>query len=649
MQTNLYPHQKEALQEITKAHSRQQRVLLSLPTGTGKTMVAATYAKTKYLDYNKTILWIAHSEELLDQASATFVEKLGIPEHQVCRLYAGKEKLHHKPSATIWFMNNLVQNGPDLPDLIVIDEAHHAAAPTYTDILSQYRTYQEDGPKVLGLTATPYRLHEGEIKNLVTFKYSKPRKPIFESMAFSKSFCELVDIGRLAPFKLVPVHTGLSYAMHLDKKGDFDGRSLEQLNNSKRNRKIVADWEKNKSKYGKTLIFVGRQAHAKELAGMFPKGTADYAVSDDEDKEGRRVAIDRFRSGELQVLVNVKLFSEGVDVPDIKTVILARPTTSPMLFLQMIGRGSRIVAGKSFFYLVDIHDQLGKYESYLATVLDVQDRQDGPLVKKAERRAKAAESLGTRRLAQVAQDTTVLLDFLVLPVREYAGWVFFESTKGLDVGTFTAEPVGALLIEDELAALEKIAERDGRIPPTRAKSIGSKQGSSAAMQKCGRAFREGLCGRVKRFDATDLKEVTAASNDAKKAFCLGAPKVLGGLRDFAARLAEQAAVWGIKESALGRAQSEFMNNRTSYAGVIKLHAGSTGQQEPCIFLISDTTLELLKEAMRLKNSGQLDLPGFVAILGRITETDANLAPHGVSISRAIANSAEIAEFCVLAG
>lgn len=381
--------QRDAILRIKDEHRAGRRTLLCLPTGTGKTRVAVNYANDEFVRYQLPVLWVAHTEELLQQAYETF-EAVGVNPRQMARRFGRLDELKRFNGAPlVTFVSNAGQQGPDEASLVIVDEAHHAAGRSYTQWLSLYRAFARDGARVLGLTATPYRLDEGEVVHLTNFGFSKPRVPIFESVAYEKSFCELVDMGRVAPFVREQVETHLRFFPKV-RNGEISSETLGELNTPGRNRLIVEAWRSQRVRWGKTIVFVGTQDHAKALARAFGPSDANFLTSENADE--REAVLSQFRRGEVPVLVNVRMLGEGIDVPDVQTVIIARPTMSPMLYLQMVGRGSRITNTKRFFHLVDVHDQLGVFEHYLAGVEDLAERKPGLLEANAKR-AKAAQDL----------------------------------------------------------------------------------------------------------------------------------------------------------------------------------------------------------------------------------------------------------------
>jgi hypothetical protein len=536
-------------------------------------------------------------------------------------------------------MNNRVSMGPAEAELVVIDEAHHAPADTYRGWLSKYRAFARGGAKVLGLTATPYRLHGGEVLRLTEFIFSKPPVRIFETIAYQRSFCDLAAAGFVAPFRHISYQTNLRFRMSLGKTRDFDPASLESLNTRGRNQFIVDRWRERSQEFGKTLIFVGTKKHAKALAKAFGD-VADYVVSDD-DAEFRTEVVDDFRKGDLKVLVNVGIFKEGVDVPDIRTVILARPTTSPGLFTQMVGRGSRVLPDKKFFYLVDVHDQLDEYEQYLAGVLDLANR-NSELVEVVGRRGKAAERLGTLHVRSLVNDKAVLAEVLgVEPseiLRRFAGWITFEGRQREPF------PVGALLTAEEMTALSARADATGLVRTDQAPAVeqNATRLGSEALRKAARALQEGLVGRLHPFTQNDAQELLEMQENAPSA--IGAPdtvqlaSLVGKLRS----VSTQARAWGAPESNIGRILEECTHEPDRWAALVKL----TSAAGPYVRLVTNSVVAILNETAAKLRAGALGFADAAAFSDRLLAADPNFEGHAMRLVEALSQAPALDAFCV---
>ncbi len=389
-----YPHQTEAfekLQEkIIKSNKNPFAGLLVLPTGGGKTLTAALWIAKNILDKKKKVLWIAHRHELLEQAKNTFVEKLaykdifknidsfnyriisGMHDKTINILKSDDLIISSKDSLNTGFnhLNKIwFEDGVD-EVFLVIDEAHHATARTYRKLIEKIKGNVSNFA-LLGLTATPTRTAENEqgllqkifpddlykidLKTLI--RLGILAKPIFEDVATGQNFIKELsdsDIAKINTFDISSI-------------GDKIAKSISE--NSERNYLIVDKYVKNKEKYKQTLVFALNQDNAIALNALFKakEVKSDFVISSVKDavtgntsnftKENKE-KIARFRKGELEVLINVNILTEGTDVPNVQSVFLARPTISTILMTQMIGRGLRGIeaGGTKDAYIVSFID-----------------------------------------------------------------------------------------------------------------------------------------------------------------------------------------------------------------------------------------------------------------------------------------------------
>jgi hypothetical protein len=234
-------------------------------------------------------------------------------------------------------------------DIIVVDEAHHIA-------MDSYRNKREEiiHEFLLGLTASPKRLDK---RNLG-----------FDSIAAQYTVMDLVEQGYLAKPVYVRITTGQNFRMR-KQAGDFSSKSLRQLDNMTRNNIVADTWAEDRERWGKTLVFACNIEHAENLRMLIRQraealgvhGRMVEVVHSKIPAKVRQSRVDAFRDGRIQVMVNVGVFTEGFDCPDIRTIFMARPTASEVLYLQMVGRGTRRTPTKDSFYVVDLADELGKY------------------------------------------------------------------------------------------------------------------------------------------------------------------------------------------------------------------------------------------------------------------------------------------------
>ena len=386
--TRPHSYQAEAWDKLntTLAESNTTGVfqgMLVMPTGSGKTFTAVHWLCRRVLDEGLRVLWMAHRSELLNQAAEQFHSLSGIvatKERLRVRIVSGEHcattQIDPADDVVVASVSSLARNPEvrsqllDDPKLfIVIDEAHHAPAKSYRDIIAEFKAKKQW--RILGLTATPTRTLEEE-------------RPLLTRL-FGGNVIAKVDLPQLVEKRIlarpIPVvvrtnakiEEGLTDEdrRHYDRFGELSEPWLDRIAHlSERNRTIVEHYLQRQDKYGPTLVFAVNVEHAalltEELKAVGVR--ADYVASyrpDGSDGEPSSVT-QRFRDGDLDVLVNVQMITEGVDLPMIKTVFLARPTNSEILMRQMIGRALRgpAMGGSHEAFLVSFEDTWDRFSDW---------------------------------------------------------------------------------------------------------------------------------------------------------------------------------------------------------------------------------------------------------------------------------------------
>ena len=377
-----YPFQMkafEALDNLKRKNPEGFATMLVLPTGAGKTYTAAHWVLKNYINKGVKVLWIAHRSELLRQAAEAFYRDTTdttLPNRNSFTSYVVSSEFGRccnikdsKPDLLIASRQSLCSSsnmdyvikwakGTGLKAnrklLIVLDEAHHAAAASYRNIIITIKKYVPM-VDILGLTATPYRTAKSEQGSL---------KGIFSTgsgIVYSVDMNTLISAGILANPKHIEVSTNVDMTQLFDggelqkiARNDLtslDEKSLKKLNeNTERNRLIVDTYLARRKEFGQTIVFAVDVLNAIALNAIFQSAgvRSDFVVSSVIHGMGRSSATERnpqvirdFKNGKLEVLINVNIVTEGTDIPNIQTVFLARPTTSKILMTQMIGRGLR--------------------------------------------------------------------------------------------------------------------------------------------------------------------------------------------------------------------------------------------------------------------------------------------------------------------
>lgn len=338
--------QKHALAALDETRSEgYSRGLVVLATGLGKTWLSAFDAE----QYGaRRILFVAHREEILQQAAETF---LRIRPHARVGFYMGQNRdvevdVLCASIQTLSKNTHLERFSSDHFDYIVIDEFHHAAAATYRRLLGYFT------PRfMLGLTATPDRTDQSDILSLCD-----------DNLVFT---CQLFDGIRsklLAPFHYYGIYDdSIDYREIPWRNGRFDPTELSsKLATLSRARHALNEWRLKAQQ--RTLAFCVSVNHANFMAEHFRKAGVSAAAVYADSPLSRGEALEKLRERRLEVIFSVDLFNEGVDLPEIDTVMLLRPTESKILFLQQLGRGLRKTDAKEKLVVLDF---VGNHHSFL--------------------------------------------------------------------------------------------------------------------------------------------------------------------------------------------------------------------------------------------------------------------------------------------
>ncbi len=377
-----------------------RRGMISLPTGSGKTRVAVqAVVEAMHDDFDGGVLWVADRDELCEQAVDAWQQvwaSVGVEGKRlrVSRMWAGQPRPRpasdqHVIVATIQTMYAKLSRQPDayrfLADfkLVVFDEAHRSVAPTYTTVMADLgmtRWKRDTEPFLIGLTATPYRGHdEAETARLVS-RYGRIR---LDAGAFSADeptevIAELQEMKVLAHADHQIIEGG-EFSLSDDELKEIQAmrnpawlpRSMEAkiARDAHRTRRIIDAYGKFVSKGWAAIIFATSVEHAQTLAALLnSEGVRARAVSGGTEASIRRDIVERFRGGQLDVLVNYAVFREGFDAPKTRVIIVARPVYSPNLYFQMIGRGLRGPrnGGNDRCLIVNVRDNIDNFDRALA-------------------------------------------------------------------------------------------------------------------------------------------------------------------------------------------------------------------------------------------------------------------------------------------
>ena len=334
----LFDYQEDMKERIEKALRLYRSVMVQMPTGTGKTYLL-TAAIDSFVKANPdTKVWIvAHRRELVSQIEET-----------IKRFYSyssskNKSLLGSVKAMSIQWLSRHYDEIEEEPGMIVIDEAHHALAKTYKEMWERFPK-----AKFLGLTATPCRLN------------GKGFMDLFDVLVQSWNIPEFISKGRLATYDFVSIKSdGVTQRLidSLQKRGadgDYQNKEMDMLLNKRPSIERLYQSFEEYGKDRKGIVYAINISHAKKIMELYQEhGIKAVAIDSKTPAVERQADIEAFKKGDIQVLVNVDIFSEGFDCPDVEFVQLARPTLSLAKYLQMVGRGLRVAKGKKNCVIID--------------------------------------------------------------------------------------------------------------------------------------------------------------------------------------------------------------------------------------------------------------------------------------------------------
>ena len=334
----LFDYQEDMKERIEKALRLHRSVMAQMPTGTGKTYLLTAVIDSFVSNNPMEKVWIvAHRRELVSQIDET-VKKF----HSYSASNTSSLLSSVKAMSIQWLMRHYDEIEEE-PGMIVIDEAHHALAKTYKEMWDRF-----PNAKFLGLTATPCRLN------------GKGFTDLFDVLVQSWSVPEFISKGRLATYDFVSIKSdGVTQRLidSLQKRGadgDYQNKEMDMLLNKKPS---IERLYRSLEEYGKDrkgIVYAINISHAQKITKLYQEhGVKAIAIDSKTPTTERQQDIEAFKKGDIQVLVNVDIFSEGFDCPDVEFVQLARPTLSLAKYLQMVGRGLRVAKGKKNCVIID--------------------------------------------------------------------------------------------------------------------------------------------------------------------------------------------------------------------------------------------------------------------------------------------------------
>ena len=343
----LFDYQEDMVKRVQEAFRHHDSVMVQMPTGTGKTYLLAALVGL----FLKEEVWVvAHRRELVSQIKDT-LEKF----------FSSLKSTSIKVISIQWLSRHYGEM-EEKPGLIVIDEAHHALAETYAEVMNAYPK-----AKKLGLTATPYRLN------------GKGFTDLFDTLLCSWSMERFIAEGRLSLYDYYSIKPDSAAQLQIDSlqkrgaDGDYQQKELNEVMDVKPSLKRLCLTIKEYVPGKKGIVYAISIQHAEHIAEFYREnGIKAVAISSKTPLAERQELIERFKassllsslnstSDEIEVLVSVDLFSEGFDCPDVEFIQLARPTLSLAKYMQMVGRGLRVAAGKDYCVILD---NVGLYKRF---------------------------------------------------------------------------------------------------------------------------------------------------------------------------------------------------------------------------------------------------------------------------------------------
>jgi superfamily II DNA or RNA helicase len=336
----LRPHQQEAQEAVfSRLEAGISRQLIEAATGTGKTFIAVNIAQRF-----ERVLFLVHREELLHQTIRAF-QDAGYSADDIGVIWKGRQEINKR------FIVGMIQTiharlnqfNPNQFDCLILDEAHHATAKSWREVAEHFLPQLR-----LGLSATPERAD------------GAPLNDLFDEIVYSLGIRGAIEQGLLVRPLAIQTRTELNLEQVKVRCGDFaEGELQAALDTEERNSLIVQKWTEHAASR-KTLVFAAGIAHSASLAAAFKAEgiAAEYVYGSDPERAAKLRA---FSFGEIQVLTNAMVLTEGFDEPSAGAIVFARLTRSRTLYAQMLGRGLRLFPGKEDCKVLDFVDMTGRH------------------------------------------------------------------------------------------------------------------------------------------------------------------------------------------------------------------------------------------------------------------------------------------------
>ena len=450
----LYDFQNDAVSALKKYFVDENMTdgMLVMPTGSGKSRTATYFLIKEMISRGYQILWLAHRHMLIDQAADCFYRFAGLSKienpnikHYRLSCVSGEHlrmSQIDKHEVIVASVSSVYRNREHLRRvlgkrvMVVVDECHHTLAPSYQETIRFIKKCRKD-VKLLGITATPSRANDEESKALM--------KLFGNHIIYNISLSTLIKKGILADPKFDRIETEeeIEPIMSVDEEklirryGELPETLISKIADSaSRNKVIIEQYMNHKDEYGKTLIFALNVVHCRFIYDELKKRKIHvgciYSGKDDNTK-----TINDFKNGDLDVLVNVNIMTEGTDVPNIQTVMLTRPTQSEGLLMQCIGRGMRgpkADHGTETVNIIDFHDKWSVFKKWLNPEWIMNEEREDKYIPEAKEYKRYTYHEYEWKMCQelynsVVVKSQILHEEVMIPV----GWYTLCDDEGIDV------------------------------------------------------------------------------------------------------------------------------------------------------------------------------------------------------------------------
>jgi len=344
---HLFPFQRDAVEAVFRDWALGLRALLiSLPTGAGKTLVGAEVARRVYARKSDPILVLVPSDEILRQT----VEEINLAWEGISIGVIQQERREFDQPLVVASVATLVRHLDDLPryGLVITDEAHHAEVPMWQAV---YQAVSQRTPGFwhLGLTATPFRCDRtGD---------ARPLTAVFEKLSYARSMFDLIVEGFLVHLHGIALPSGATLEGVAVQGDDYEEQALARVVNTPARNALVVHHYLRQCAGKRALCFAVDVPHAQALTTTFQQaGVTAELLTGDTALEKRRTLLTQLRHGSTRVIVTCGVLREGFNEPSIEAVLCARPTRSRLLYIQQVGRVTRRWPGKEEGLILDLVD-----------------------------------------------------------------------------------------------------------------------------------------------------------------------------------------------------------------------------------------------------------------------------------------------------